>query len=242
MSGGIGRRAERRFQNGALLLVGCLLCACRTMPPPTESGYFPMVPGARWVYELRSPLGNGEIEVRARGSMLLPGHAVSVFVMDETVRGSDFAFVETSPVAYVIQGDYVARIGAVDYSASNELLSLGEDPPTLVLPLDPRPGQRWSQRTTLFGTAEGPGAFMGWTSSVRAAASLRVPAGRFDDVLEVRSAYRDRAGGDAEPRIVYRDYYARGVGLVRSVAEDPSGDPAKRVEQVLIEYRPPQSD
>jgi hypothetical protein len=63
-----------------------------------------------------------------------------------------------------------------------------------------------------------------------------VPAGRFEEVVELETLYRDASQGEIAVNVIYRDYYARGVGLVRSITEDPSGDPAHRIEQVLLEY------
>lgn len=218
--------------------VALLLLSCHGPPEAPGGSYFPMVPETRWVYALRSPRGSSQIEVRARGERSLPGRAQPVFVMDETIRGFGAGFVETSPVAYVVEGGYVARITAVDYAESGALRALGEADATLVLPLDPRPGQRWSQQTTLFQTPEGGGGSMGWSAEVRPLTSVVVPAGRFDDVVEIELVYSNLGGGSAEPQVLYRDYYARGVGLVRSVAVDPRDASAVQVEQVLLEHHP----
>ena len=69
--------------------------------------------------------------------------------------------------------------------------------------------------------------------------TVTVPAGRFEDVVEVDTVYHDASEGEGAAKVVYRDYYARGVGLVRSVTEDPSGDEANLIEQELLEYHAP---
>jgi len=87
----------------------------------------------------------------------------------------------------------------------------------------------------MFQTPEGGGAELGWSGEVKPRTVVTVPAGRFEDVVEVETLYRDpREGVGIE--VVYHDFYARGIGLVKSVSEDPSGDPSSRIEQVLLEY------
>ncbi len=116
---------------------------------------------------------------------------------------------------------------------------LGRFEPTWILPADPKPGLRWEQETDMFGNAGAGGAKMGWSGEVRPRTSVKVPAGRFDDVLEIHSQYHDASEGSLEPKAIYKDYYARGVGLIQSVTEDPSGNEENRILQVLLEYSIP---
>lgn len=208
---------------------------------PEAQAYFPMVDGGRWVYRLATPAGDLEVEVTARGEMELPGGRGIAFIMDEKNLGPDLGFVETSPVAYVTDGGYVARFSAVDYDTSGTLRMMGLDEPAWVLPLEAAPGHRWVQHTGLFQTPEGGGAELGWSGEVKPLTSVTVPAGHFDDVLEVETHYRDASGGGGMvDDVVYSDYYARGVGLVRSISQGPSGAPGTRIEQVLLEYHFPE--
>ena len=65
---------------------------------------------------------------------------------------------------------------------------------------------------------------------------MRVPAGRFEDVIVVRSEQWDREWRDTEPLHSYEDYYARGVGLIRSVAHNHTRFlPIAEMEQELVE-------
>lgn len=227
----------------ALALPTAAGCARQSTPSsdPAAQVYFPMIGGGRWVYRLSTGRGNLQMEVTARGEMALPDGRGNAFVMDERNLGPNLGFVETSPVAYVAHEGYVARINAIDYDASGQLRTMGLDEPTWVLPLDAAPGQRWVQSTGLFQTPEGGGAQLGWSGEIKALTSVTVPAGRFDDVLEVEIQYRDTTGGDAmASEVVYHDYYARGVGLVRSVSEGRGEGSQMRIEQVLLEYHFPE--
>jgi hypothetical protein len=227
----------------ALLALLLLLAACgeRSQPQsgPARVDYFPLVPGMRWLYSLRSSLGDVEVEVTARGDMPLPRDRGHVFVMEEKNLGPSLGFVEIAPVGYVVTQGYVGRIAGIDYDGSGQLRLLGQDEPTWILPLDPQPGHGWGQQTAIFQTPEGGGGRLGWSSEVKPRTTVTVPAGRFEDVVEVETVYRDVSEGKGEAKVVYRDYYARGVGLVRSVTEGPSGDAGNLIEQDLLEYHAP---
>lgn len=230
------------------LLLGLLLgtAGChREAPPPQSPGtsdYFPRVTNGRWLYSIRAGLGQFQMEVTGRGELPLPGREERVFVMDERNLGRSLGFAVVAPVGYVEQRGFVARVASVDYEGSDpesgKLLLLGRYEPTWMFPVDPKPGQTWAQETGMFGNKESQGARLGWSGEVRPLTTVRVPAGLFEDVLEVETHYRDVADGP-EPKVIYHDYYARGVGLIRSVTEDPSGDPSHRIEQVLLEYSLP---
>jgi hypothetical protein len=177
--------------------------------------------------------------VTAVGEKPLPGGLGKVFVMEERNRGPSFGFAEVAPVGYLVRDAYVARLAGIDYDDAGDLRVLGQDEATWILPLDPEPGHAWGQRTRMFQTPEGGGGDLGWSGEVKPRTTVRVPAGRFEDVVEIETVYRDASEGIA-PKIRYRDFYARGVGLVKSVTEDPSGDRSHRIEQVLLQYRFPQ--
>jgi hypothetical protein len=163
--------------------------------------------------------------------------------MDERNLGRSLGFAVVAPVAYVKNQGYTARVSSVDYLRSDpetgQLQLLGRYEPTWMFPDDAKPGQTWVQQTDMFGNAESQGAQMGWSGTVRKLTSIKVPAGRFRNVLEIETLYRDASEGSHEPKVIYRDYYARGVGLIKSVTEDPSGNRSNRIEQVLLEYSIP---
>lgn len=232
------------------LLLGVALaassCQPAAPPPPQSQGtrdYFPRVANGRWLYSVRASLGQFQMEVTGRGELPLPGREERVFVMDERNLGPSLGFAVVAPVGYVEQAGYIARVSGVDYVGSDpgsgRLLLLGRYEPTWMFPLDPKPGQTWSQETDMFGNNDNKGARLGWSGEVRPLTSIRVPAGVFEDVLEVETQYRDAAEKDLDPKVIYRDYYAHGVGLIRSVTEDPSGDLSNRIELVLLEYSIP---
>lgn len=242
------RRTVARLLIATALFASAAACRRDAKPAGGEAAmdYFPLVTDARWVYRIRSGLGSFDVEVIARGEMALPDGHGQVFVMDERNLGNSFGFAEVAPVGYIRTDGYVARLAGIDYLGRERggreragLRLLGRFEPTWILPADPKPGLRWEQETDMFGNAGAGGAQMGWSGEVRPRTSVKVPAGRFDDVLEIHSQYHDASEGSLEPKAIYKDYYARGVGLIQSVTEDPSGNEENRILQVLLEYSIP---
>lgn len=230
------------------IALGIGILGCQPENRPSSSAavaeeYFPLVPGGRWVYSVRASVGRFDVEVTGREEMPVPGGDENVFVMNERNLGPSLGFAVVAPVGYVKRDGYMARVSGIDYLRSDpesgKLQLLGRYDPTWMFPEDAKPGQTWVQQTDMFGNKEHRGAQMGWSGTVRKLTSVRVPAGHFENVLEVETLYRDASEGSLEPKAIYRDYYARGVGLVRSLVEDPSGNPANRTEQVLLEYSIP---
>ena len=238
------RRAARRAASLALcVLVAALACEGGERGRPARGAaaedYFPLVEGAVWVYEVRTAAGSLQVEVKARGEMDLPGGRGRVFVMEERNLGPSLGFVQTAPVGYLVREGYLDRLTGLDFDSAGKLRLLGTEDAAHLLPLDPVPGRTWSQTTRLFEMPEGGGGQLGWSGTVRTRTRIEVPAGAFDDVAEVEIVYQDASPSGPGDRVVYQDYYARGVGLVRSVTVDPSGDQSHTVEQVLRSYRFP---
>ena len=61
-------------------------------------------------------------------------------------------------------------------------------------------------------------------------------AGSFDDVIVVRSQQWDPDWDTDRPLHSYEDYYARGVGLIRSVSRNNSQGFWMSIEQELVAF------
>lgn len=231
----------------ALLGAGLLLfAACRQpAPPPGASGpeadsYFPLVAGARWVYGIElGPLAHVELEVVGQGQQAVRGLEGMAFIMSERNLGESFGMVEVSPTAYVIAEGFVSRYQAVDYDDSGAVRLLGREDPTWILPVETVAGKVWSQHTRIFEQPEGGGGSIRWTGRTLALPSLAVPAGSFRDVLKVEIEYWDDTQSPERPLLAYEDYYARGVGLLRSLTFNESEGHRQIVEQSLLRYEFP---
>jgi len=216
-----------------VLLVTLALCSCRA--PAASDDFLPLVPGASWAYEVRSSLGRTELEAEAIGETRLPGRDDPFFLVREKRRREGGTEVMLA-VGYVVEDDYIAQLMGLGYDDEGTLRLLGQDTPLRILPLRPSVGQRWNQAVRVFTSAGDPGGLTLWESEVRASEPVSVPAGDFADVIVVETTYRTEDG----PVVMsYRDVYARGVGLVHSLAFDPAAPNDRRVEQRLLRYELP---
>ncbi len=91
----------------------------------------------------------------------------------------------------------------------------------------------------MFTTPEGGGGRLGWEGSVSILEELTVPAGTFRDVIAVKTIYLDRSESNPAAQVIYHDYYAKGIGLIKSVTDDVESSAENHMEQVLVEYRLP---
>ena len=230
----------------SFVVIAAALVACGPAEsPPRAPGadvdsYFPLVQGARWVYEYDLGIGSVEVEVEGRGEFPLDGVDRPVFIADEHNRGEKFGMVETAPIAYVVQQGYLSRITALDYDAQGRLRRLGGEEPTWILPMPPRPGHVWSQDTRVFDLPDGGGGGdVRWVGEVAKGDPVRVPAGTFDDVIVVRIQYWELKTRPDGPLILHEDSYARGVGLVKSTSRSAGEDDSPLVEERLVRYQFP---
>lgn len=225
----------------AAVVVGALGCSDASSPAlasgEAAKDYFPLVRGARWHYKLDLVAAATEIDVIARGDSAIQGLTAPAFVMDERAIGEAFGLAEVGPTAYVVRDGFVCRYTGLDYASPDHLKMLGEEDPTRVLPIAGLPGAEWTHETRLLQQPEqGGGGLIKWTGRTKLAGSLRVPAGTFDDVLLVETEYWDPAMDPDHPLISYQDYYARGVGLLRSVTKNEREGGTRMAEQTLLDY------
>jgi hypothetical protein len=172
--------------------------------------------------------------VTARGERPVRGSDESLFVFVEQLDAEVYGLEPAGRVAYGRNGDYRTRIAAVQMDDDGRLNVFGGEGVS-ILPLDPEPGQSWSDDAKIFSdAAAGPKSGQRWTARVERAGSVRVPAGRFDDVLVVHSEQWDESWSAEEPLNTYDDYYARGIGLIRSVSRNRAGWFWSAVEQRLV--------
>ena len=86
---------------------------------------------------------------------------------------------------------------------------------------------------------EGGGGLIKWTGRTVRADAVTVPAGTFTDVILVESEYWDPSIDADRPLISYQDWYARGVGLLRSVTKNEREGGKRMAEQTLESYEFP---
>jgi hypothetical protein len=223
----------------AVVVVALLLAGCAGSPPPHALGaaareYFPMQPGAHWVYDLRTGFWtHTQLDVTARGEAPVRGSEHGIFIMEERASGEMYGLEPDGLVGYRVTDDYVTRIPGVEIQSNGEVHVISGNGAS-VMPIHPEPGQHWSEDIGVFdGSNAAP---QSWTAELAHVGRMSVPAGTFDDVIVVRSAHWDREWRESEPLHTYEDYYARGVGLIRSVAHNHTHFlPYTELDQVLTE-------
>jgi hypothetical protein len=238
-------------------LLGCLLaiaavngCAStaidRPSAPSTASReFFPLRPGTFWVYEVRDAAGSVALErVLVRGSYYLKTVEQSGIVVEESggMGGELDLDVSWHPVVYYQRGGFLYKFDGVNY-VDEELqevaLGQGEEK---VLPSDPTAHPEWESDFQIFhiGHTEGYGARMVSVANP-AGEPVRVRAGTFHGCLRVDSesvlsSRQRRAQKPPELTFRYVDWYAPGVGLVRSEVHASESDrPVSTVE--LVSFR-----
>jgi hypothetical protein len=239
------RRALRLALLGVTLGLALGDAACRRESnPPRAPGaaaaeYFPLVKGARWVYKLDLVVTSTEIEVVAKGDSAVEGLVQTAFVMDERTVGQNFGLAPVGPTAYVSSDGFLCRYSGLDYTQADHLKMLGKEDPTRVIPLGAAPGAEWTHETRLMEQPEGGGGLIKWTGRTKHAETVTVPAGTFTDVILVESEYWDPSLDPDHPLIAYQDWYARGVGLLRSVTKNLQDSDKRMAEQTLESYEFP---
>ena len=232
----VGRRSALLLL--LLPLLGSSSCASNATPRapgPAAREYFPLQRGAHWTYELRTGFFSGRtrMDVTARGEHAVRDSDERVFLMEEQLSGRVYGLEPTGLVGYRIADGYVTRIAAVALGEDGQVSIFGGEGMAF-LPVDPKPGQRWSDRAEIFRESGSSG--QAWTAEVEFVGRVRVPAGSFDDVIVVRSQQWDPEWDAHKPLHSYEDYYARGVGLIRSVSHNNARWFWMSVEQVLVAF------
>ena len=244
----LGRRLRLLILTGALLGGGChpAVKPAALLTPGRE--LFPLQPGTLWVYEVHD--FNGQVDLRravVRGSFYLKSQETRGTIVEESGGNSDELLFDVGwhPVAYYRRGEFLYRFSGLGYVGA-ELrefrLGLGEEK---VLPNDPLAHPEWESDFEVFHVGQGIGYGVRAISNAGVAMeTVTVRAGTFRDCLRVETrtvsrALPHRAEGQ-QVMFQYNDWYAPGVGLVKSITEaPPASRPVNTVE--LISFRPGRS-
>ena len=198
-----------------LMLVALAACSSRT------DDWFPLAGGRSWQYHVERTTMDGTTAlkhiVESRGETGWSGQQVSE---QRTLAGTSYFYRRANRGV-----ELVARRLAGDAPL------VAQQPPILLLPPDPQPGQSWEQEiaTTVLENSGPP-----WETLFRIKQSIpvsyrvekltetvTVPAGTFENCLVIRASGKTTAEvGNyirrATISVDMTEWYARGVGLVRS--------------------------
>lgn len=219
-----------------LAAVAALSCALRPTPGRIDPVYFPMEADRIWEYRLHEIVRQRvwPISVRSRGLRFVPELRQVAAIFDEEYPD------QTVPVAFFLSGGFLQSDIGLGYRGNERtsLLPIGSEPMRL-MPVPPAVGMRWTYSEEVFSGSGrlDPGLAIDWTGVVHGEESLEVPAGTFRGCLRVESVAAHRVPKGLESREHrYVDWYAPGVGLVKSEYSSGKNEPTvTRME--LVSYR-----
>jgi hypothetical protein len=213
-------------------------------PPRTVATYFPLVPTSAWSYRVENLVQGrtyrAEVTVRSRAFVEAIG-IEGIQVEEEFVGNTGPGLVEEpEPILYFHKGGYLERVYLTYQGGKAVPVGLGSEE-SRFLPEALDEGRSWDSTTAAFRLGGG------WTYDVvhhhRVAlepATVDVPAGSFRNCIRVdtHSSHGPGSGGGTQELVFYySDWYAPGVGLVRT---RQWGDAERRQERTridLLDYR-----
>jgi hypothetical protein len=205
---------------------------------------FPLTPGTFWVYEVKDFEGHAALQrVVVRGPFYLKTRDTSGTVVEETGGVGEEMNLDVSwhPVVYYRRGDFLYKFYGISYDDQQlreYRIGRGEEK---VLPSDPERNPQWESDFQVFELQPGNGYEI---RSVSLAQRVRDPvtvrAGTFRNCIRVQTQTVNQGRDPLETGNIltfrYTDWYAPGIGLVKSLVEVPDAPrPLSSVE--LISFR-----
>jgi hypothetical protein len=237
----------------AIKLLVCLtfsapLLGCRGkvahFNPAFARDFFPLAPDSVWTYQVNSKSQHSTYVVtdKALGEKYVPSLNVTGQVVEEYYnmdRGG------TRPIVYITKGGYWTRLSGLDYSKEDiEAPAWGRSEEGEFMPAILAPGINWKSQIFPFGHMPGSFDIRQLHHTFFESADVVVPAGHFAGCMRIETEALYEGGSYAKIgkplRLVYEDYYAPRVGLVKTLALESTnqGSEVERVE--LIRFLAPQ--
>jgi hypothetical protein len=235
-----------------IALLGCLsfwalLLGCQGktahFDPALARDFFPLAPNSVWTYRVNSKSQHSTYVVtdKAIGEKYVPSLNITGEVVEEYYnmdRGG------TRPIVYITKGGYWTRLSGLDYSKEDiEAPAWGRSEEGEFMPATLMPGINWKSRIYPFGHMPGSFDIRQLHRTFFESADVVVPAGHFSGCMRIETEALYEGGSyakmDKPLRLVYEDYYAPHVGLVKTTALESTihGSEVERVE--LIRFLPP---
>jgi hypothetical protein len=195
--------------------------------------YFPLATGSSWSYGMtdRRSGKTQHFTAEVKGRQFVKEIGRHLVIVDETQLG------EHLPVGYFEDGDgYLIRFVYLEY-AGNEVISPGtQSTGHKILPPDPAQLSNWQSDELLLGIRHL------WRYDLSRGVVVEVPAGSFRHCILVEASGTSRNAGVEDAmrpfgRYRFRDWYAPGVGLVRSESVNDRDPETPEIVSELLEYR-----
>jgi hypothetical protein len=213
-----------------------------TYDPKFAESFFPLEPNSLWTYRITSKSQHQTYVVTDQvvGEKYIPSLNLTGQVVQEYYnmdRGG------TRPLVYFTKNGYLSRLSGLNYSKADiEAPAWGRSEESEFLPQHVFPDLSWTSKTLPFGHLAGSFDIAQVHRSFFQAYDVVVPAGSFSGCIRIESRALYEGGAYATPRnrnlsLVYEDYYAPNVGLIKTVALEGSaeGSEVERVE--LLKFK-----
>jgi len=225
------------------VLLALAVASCGVVPTRRTGGdFFPLAPRSTWEYVISRHDGRESFRfvatVRQGEFLAKDGSACSI--VDE--RYTDASAGQRFPVVYCTSGGFLHRVMSLEYhgeALEDNGLRSGE---IKFLPTDLIHARAWEGRTNAYRLPDGSGLDVEQYHQVAAAPErVAVPAGEFSRCVRVETtAVHSAIGADGEPtgpRFVYyySDWYAAGVGLVKTEQRSAKAEALATIELVTYE-------
>jgi hypothetical protein len=211
----------------------------------TATDYFPLTPSSRWEYQLSRRADGFPLRFVAtvRPDPFLGPNGSGCRIVDE--RYGDRPTGERSPIVYCADGGFLHRVMSLEYrgeALEDNGLRSGE---LRFLPIDLAHTNAWEGRTNAYQLSDGSGFEVRQIHHVFVQPEpVDVPAGRFAGCARVETtAIHSATGPDGSavgPRIVYyySDWYAAGVGLIRTEQRSATAEVLATIELLSYQVAP----
>lgn len=229
----------------AMLLIvisGCAASARRGSRPASPADFFPLTPGSSWEYVVTRRTDAAPLRFTAvvRPTEFLGPNGHACRIVDE--RYGDRPADAPTPIVYCSEGGYLHRVMSLEYrgeSLEDNGLRSGE---LKFLPSNLTGTPAWEGRTSAYRLPDGSGFEVRQLHQVYLQTEpVEVPAGRFDHCARVETTAIHSAtapdGSAVGARLVYyySDWYAPGVGLIRTEQRSATSEVLATV--ALVSFR-----
>jgi hypothetical protein len=213
--------------------------------PGLAREFFPLAPESVWTYRVNSKSQHNTYVVtdKAVGEKYVPSLNITGKVVEEYYnmdRGG------TRPIVYITKNGYWTRLSGLDYSKEDiQAPAWGRSEEGEFMPAALLPGINWKSQIFPFGHLPGSFDIRQLHHTFFEPADVVVPAGHFAGCMRIETEALYEGGSYAKLgkplRLVYEDYYAPHVGLVKTLALESTihGPELERVE--LIRFITPQT-
>jgi hypothetical protein len=227
----------------AATLLGCQSKTAQ-FDPALARDFFPLTPDSVWTYRVKSKSQRSTYVVtdKAVGQKYVPSLNITGQVVEEYYdldRGG------TRPIVYVTKDGYWSRLSGLDYAKEDiQAPAWGRSEEGDFMPAVLTPGFNWNSQIFPFGHMPGAFDIRQNHQTFFEPADVVVPAGHFSGCMRIETDAQYEGGSYAKlgkpVRLVYEDYYAAHVGLIKTLALEGSsrGSEVERVE--LIRFSSPQ--